>query len=614
MAKTEITIRVNKKQLDTLSPKLKKLGVDFDKLGKEGKQAGNKMAAGFNKASSGARKLERETTRLRQSSTGLIGKLGAIRNQLLVFSFATTGAVLGLKKVISEASNLEESINAVNVVFKDGNDIILKFGETAAKSVGLANSEFNQLATQLGALLIDTGKPLGEVADLTIELTKRASDLASVFNTDVKDALSAINQAIRGETEAIRRYAADVTDATLQTFLLSQGINKQVTAMTQAEKKLLRIKVLLSQTKDVQGDFRKTSDSLANATRILGSRMKNLAADIGDSLVPAASNAVAILGNLLTVAEKIRKFGAEQSFVISQEQIDRFKLAQEGFKGISEATKEFLALIREVDAAQDRASQKAIKDREAVLEQLRQEGFLIRRNIFLTEQQVEMLEARKTEFQKLSKLQLTLALQALGITRQEFDLSMDLLALQGDKNLLEAASNALITTKLKKVKEVTEAEIALHVATLDTNDAQIDTNDALIDAKGAAAQFTNSLAQAAFFGRDLKSSLLSVASSLLSALIFKAINPTPGISLFGQHGLDFMVPSGFPNDSFRVPLNVSSGERVQVTPANQVTNNSTNSTNTFNIVINNTGGELDAEDVSRAFNEAVDLGLPIRGR
>lgn len=34
------------------------------------------------------------------------------------------------------------------------------------------------------------------------------------------------------------------------------------------------------------------------------------------------------------------------------------------------------------------------------------------------------------------------------------------------------------------------------------------------------------------------------------------------------HGADFIVPPGFPNDSFR--LNVESGERVQVTPANQV--------------------------------------------
>ena len=39
----------------------------------------------------------------------------------------------------------------------------------------------------------------------------------------------------------------------------------------------------------------------------------------------------------------------------------------------------------------------------------------------------------------------------------------------------------------------------------------------------------------------------------------------------GQHGGTFIVPPGYPNDNFR--MGVSSGELVNVTPANQVTNN-----------------------------------------
>jgi hypothetical protein len=53
----------------------------------------------------------------------------------------------------------------------------------------------------------------------------------------------------------------------------------------------------------------------------------------------------------------------------------------------------------------------------------------------------------------------------------------------------------------------------------------------------------------------------------------------PGSGGGGNHfGADFIVPPGFPNDSF--PMRVESGERVQVTPANQTS--TTNNTNTFN--------------------------------
>lgn len=47
------------------------------------------------------------------------------------------------------------------------------------------------------------------------------------------------------------------------------------------------------------------------------------------------------------------------------------------------------------------------------------------------------------------------------------------------------------------------------------------------------------------------------------------------------HGADFIVPPGFPNDTF--PMRVQSGEHVQVTPANEVNNNSKKS----NVVVNN---------------------------
>jgi hypothetical protein len=39
----------------------------------------------------------------------------------------------------------------------------------------------------------------------------------------------------------------------------------------------------------------------------------------------------------------------------------------------------------------------------------------------------------------------------------------------------------------------------------------------------------------------------------------------------GANGMDFIVPPGYPNDSF--PFRAQSGERVTVTPANQISNN-----------------------------------------
>ena len=214
-------------------------------------------------------------------------------------AFAGIGA--GILKTTNEATALGESINAVNVIFKEGADEILKFGKNSATAVGLATADFQQMSTQTGSLLSKTGLSMDDVALKTIELTKRASDLASVHNTDVKDALSAINQALRGETEAIRRYSADVTDASLQSYLLAQGIQKKVTELTQEEKILLRVQKVMADTMDVEGDFINTSDDLANKKRIMTAQFKNLSAVLGNQFIPIVNS---VLNTIKPVIEQ----------------------------------------------------------------------------------------------------------------------------------------------------------------------------------------------------------------------------------------------------------------------------------------------------------------------
>lgn len=226
----------------------------------------------------------------------------AFQKMALAGTAATAALGFAMKKSIDAAVDLGESMNAVNVVFGDGADKILAYGETASKTVGLSNAAFNQMATITGALLKDTGLGMDEVADQTTMLAQRAADMASVFNTDVNDAMSAINQAIRGETEAIRRYAGDVTDASVETYLLSKGIQKSVKDMTEQEKRLYRVELIMSQTAVTANDFANTSDSLANKQRVLAAQWQDMQAKLGQQLIPVMEKIYAVIG---PVVEKV---------------------------------------------------------------------------------------------------------------------------------------------------------------------------------------------------------------------------------------------------------------------------------------------------------------------
>ena len=212
---------------------------------------------------------------------------------------ALAGITAMAKKSVMAFSDYEESINAVNVMFGESAKAVQNFAQISAKEIWLSKTEFQQMSVWVGALLKNAGASTQELSDKTIDLAKRASDMASVFNTSVPDAMSALQQALRGEAEAIRRYGGDVTDATLQTYLLSQGIQQKVTDLSQAEKTMYRYDLMMQQTAVTAGDFKNTSDGLANSLRIQEAQAKNSAISIWQWLKPALDSARAVIEPLL---------------------------------------------------------------------------------------------------------------------------------------------------------------------------------------------------------------------------------------------------------------------------------------------------------------------------
>ena len=206
---------------------------------------------------------------------------------------------------IDSASRLEESLNAVEVVFGNASNRINEFGAQAAESVGLAQSEFNELATGTGALLTNFGFTLGDAADETITLTTRAADMASVFNTDVSDALSAIQAGLRGETEPLRRFGVSLDDATVRAKAVELGLADTTASVDKHGKAVASLQLIYDQTNKVAGDFENTSDSLANTQRRFNAVLEDAKAEIGQALLPAMSQLVEIGIDLVPVFKEV---------------------------------------------------------------------------------------------------------------------------------------------------------------------------------------------------------------------------------------------------------------------------------------------------------------------
>lgn len=199
----------------------------------------------------------------------------------------TAPIVAASAAMVKFASDQAEAMNAANVVFGKSAKTITDWGDKAAKQAGLAKSEFYQASAVIGAGFKNAGYSLDDAANQTINLTKRAADMASIFNTDVNDAMTALQSALRGEYEPARRFAVSLSEAAVSAKSVEMGISKTGKELTNYQKTQARLALVMEQTAQFQGDFVNTSDQLANSTRILQAELKNEAAELGKQLLPA---------------------------------------------------------------------------------------------------------------------------------------------------------------------------------------------------------------------------------------------------------------------------------------------------------------------------------------
>lgn len=206
---------------------------------------------------------------------------------------------------VKAASSLGESVNAVGKVFGSEAKFVEQWGKDNAAAFGLSQRAFNELVTPMGALLKNTGMDMKDVSSNTIDLTKRAADMASVFNTDVSTALEAIQSGLRGETDPLEQFGVHLSAAAIQSEALAETGKDVASTLTEEEKATARVNLIMKQTASVAGDFAETSDGLANSQRIATAEIENAQAKIGGAFLPILAKAAQAVGTLADLFSKL---------------------------------------------------------------------------------------------------------------------------------------------------------------------------------------------------------------------------------------------------------------------------------------------------------------------
>lgn len=190
-----------------------------------------------------------------------------------------------LGDAINISSDLTEVENVLTTTFGKYAYMVEEMSKTSITEFGMSELTVKQISSRFQAMGVAMGFAQGEMAGMSIELTKLAADMASFYNVEQADVAEKLSAIFTGQTRPLREFGIDLTQATLQEWAMKQGMDANIKTMSQAEKTLLRYKYVLANTQAAQGDFARTAGTWANQVRILKQSFQALGAIIGEVLI-----------------------------------------------------------------------------------------------------------------------------------------------------------------------------------------------------------------------------------------------------------------------------------------------------------------------------------------
>lgn len=227
---------------------------------------------------------------------------GMVKKIVSTISAAAIGKMLlniG-KDAIQAASDLQEVQNVVDVTFGDaGAQKIESWAKAAGTQFGLTETQAKKFTSTLGAMMKSAGLSGDEIVDMSTNLAGLTADMASFYNLDHDTAFQKIRSGISGETEPLKQLGINMSVANLNAFALQKGLSKTFDKMTQGEQVMLRYQYLMQATSDAQGDFARTSDGFANATRKMETNIETLKTKLGEMLLPTINDVISGINTML---------------------------------------------------------------------------------------------------------------------------------------------------------------------------------------------------------------------------------------------------------------------------------------------------------------------------
>ena len=230
-----------------------------------------------------------------------------------------------ISKAITESNSYQEDLNLFTASMGQYAKEAQEYAENVGEIMGIDPAKWMRNQGVFNTLLSGFGSVADRSYLMSKNLTQLGYDISSFFNISVEDAMQKLQSGVSGELEPLRRLGYDLSQAKLEQTALTLGIEKSVSAMTQAEKAELRYYAIMTQVTTAQGDMARSLDAPANQLRIFQAQLTQASRAIGNIFIP-------ILQKILPIAIAVLRIVRELADAIAK--LFHFKLTEIDYSGV----------------------------------------------------------------------------------------------------------------------------------------------------------------------------------------------------------------------------------------------------------------------------------------
>lgn len=246
-----------------------------------------------------------------------------------------------LKSIVNSAVDYNETVNKFKVTMGTERDPAMRFVNDLAERYGIARTELMNYQSTYKSILSGLGDFTAQQSERISEsLTKMALDYSSLFNVERGAAMNKFQAALTGSIRPIRSDSGyDVSEQTIGEKAKELGVERTVGQLTQMEKRILRIIVLMEQMKTTGAfdDLARTIEEPANQIKVLKDQIQELGVWIGNVFMGTIGAALPYINAfVMTIKELVKMFAIFVGFESNSTNLaEPFETAEDATQGIS---------------------------------------------------------------------------------------------------------------------------------------------------------------------------------------------------------------------------------------------------------------------------------------